>query len=101
MVSISYSAKATAPIQQEEGRNFTARVGKVTYPLDGYGWEEAPKAENLLIKNATVWTNEKEGKLENTDVLVKGARSHGRQEPERCFCKSDRCNRQTCYRGYH
>jgi imidazolonepropionase-like amidohydrolase len=47
------------------------RIGKVTYPFDGYGWEEAPKAENLLIKNATVWTNEKEGKLENADVLVK------------------------------
>ena len=25
----------------------------------------------MLIKNATVWTNEKEGKLENTDVLLK------------------------------
>jgi imidazolonepropionase-like amidohydrolase len=49
------------------------RLGKVTYPFDGYGWEEAdaPKQENLLIKNATVWTNEKEGKLENADVLVK------------------------------
>jgi imidazolonepropionase-like amidohydrolase len=47
------------------------RLGKVTYPFDGYGWEEAPKQENLLIKNATVWTNEKEGKLLNADVLVK------------------------------
>lgn len=47
------------------------RLSKVTFPFDGYGWEEAPKQENLLIRNATVWTNEKEGKLENTDVLVK------------------------------
>lgn len=47
------------------------RLGKVTYPFDGYGWEEAPKAEDMLIKNATVWTNEKEGKLENADVLIK------------------------------
>ena len=30
-----------------------------------------PKQEDLLIKNATVWTNEKEGILNNTDVLVK------------------------------
>ena len=29
-----------------------------------------PKQETILIKNATVWTNEKDGKLENTDVLV-------------------------------
>jgi imidazolonepropionase-like amidohydrolase len=27
-----------------------------------------------LIKNATVWTNEKEGRLENTDVLVKAGK---------------------------
>jgi len=46
-------------------------VGKILYPMDGYGWEELPKQENLLIKNATVWTNEKENKLENTDVLIK------------------------------
>ncbi|MDR0793557.1 MAG: amidohydrolase family protein [Chitinophagaceae bacterium] len=48
-------------------------LGKVTYPFDGYGWEEgqAPKQQTILIKNATVWTNEKEGKVENTDVLIK------------------------------
>ncbi|MBS1563935.1 MAG: amidohydrolase family protein, partial [Bacteroidetes bacterium] len=47
------------------------RLGKVTYPFDGYGWEELPKQETILIKNATVWTNEKDGKLLNTDVLIK------------------------------
>lgn len=47
------------------------RLGKVTFPFDGYGNEELPKQETILIKNATVWTNEKDGKLENTDVLVK------------------------------
>ena len=46
-------------------------LGKVTYPFLSYGWEDMPKAENILIKNATVWTSEKNGKLENTDVLVK------------------------------
>lgn len=51
--------------------NIPQRLSKVTYPFDGYGWEEAPKQESLLIKNATVWTNEKEGKLENADVLLK------------------------------
>jgi imidazolonepropionase-like amidohydrolase len=46
-------------------------LGNVSYPFLSYGWEEMPKQQNLLIKNATVWTSEKEGKLENTDVLVK------------------------------
>jgi imidazolonepropionase-like amidohydrolase len=46
-------------------------LGKVTYPFLSYGWEEMPKAGNILIKNATVWTGEKEGNLESTDVWVK------------------------------
>ena len=50
------------------------KIGKVTYPFNGYGWEEMPKQEDLLIKNATVWTNEKEGRLTNTDVLVKNGK---------------------------
>ena len=49
-------------------------LGKITYPFNGYGWEEMPKQETILIKNATVWTNEKEGKLLNTDVLVKNGK---------------------------
>ncbi|MCW3117137.1 MAG: amidohydrolase, partial [Chitinophagaceae bacterium] len=50
------------------------QTGKVNYPFGAYGSEEIPKQENLLIKNATVWTNEKEGRLENTDVLVKAGK---------------------------
>ncbi len=46
-------------------------LGKVTYPFGAYGWDSLPRQEDLLIKNATVWTNEKEGILSNTDVLVK------------------------------
>ena len=42
----------------------------VTFPNKAYGFSERPKPETLLFKNATVWTNEKEGILENTDVLV-------------------------------
>ncbi|MDE3250381.1 MAG: amidohydrolase family protein, partial [Bacteroidota bacterium] len=55
-------------------RRMPLRLGKVTYPFDGYGWDELPKQENLLIKNATVWTGEKEGRLEGTDVLVKAGK---------------------------
>ena len=48
--------------------------GVVTYPFNGYGNKEVPKQENILIKNATVWTNEKEGKLSATDVLIKNGK---------------------------
>jgi imidazolonepropionase-like amidohydrolase len=50
------------------------RLGKVTYPFGSYGWDSLPHQENLLIKNTTVWTNEKEGVLPNTDVLVKNGK---------------------------
>ncbi len=49
-------------------------LGKVSYPFISYGSLELPKQENILIKNATVWTNEKEGNLETTDVLVKNGK---------------------------
>ncbi len=71
--SFTAAAPATTDSSRQR-RNFPQRLAKVTYPFDGYGWEEAPKQEDLLIKNATVWTNEKDGKLENTDVLLKGGK---------------------------
>ncbi|MDE3234344.1 MAG: amidohydrolase family protein [Bacteroidota bacterium] len=49
-------------------------LAKVTYPFDGYGFEEMPKQQTILIKNATVWTNEKDGILQNTDVLLKNGK---------------------------
>lgn len=44
------------------------------YPFVGYGFKTMPKQENVLIKNATVWTNEADGILQNTDVLIKGGK---------------------------
>ncbi len=46
--------------------------GGVFYPNMAFGWEDSlpTKSENLLFRNATVWTNEKEGILRNHDVFV-------------------------------
>lgn len=49
-------------------------MGKVVYPFDGYGNEQLPQQETILIKDATVWTNEAEGRLEHTDVLVRAGK---------------------------
>lgn len=46
----------------------------ITYPNVGYGYTSKPTRENMLFKNATVWTSENEGILENTDVLVKNGK---------------------------
>ena len=45
-----------------------------TYPNIGYGLSKEPSQQTLLFKNATVWTNEKEGILTKTDVLVKNGK---------------------------
>lgn len=51
-------------------------VGKVSYPFLPFGnsQDELPKQETMLIKNATVWTSEAEGVLQNTDVVLKNGK---------------------------
>ncbi|OBX25902.1 imidazolonepropionase-like amidohydrolase [Gelidibacter algens] len=60
--------------EDDEKKEATAFVSPITFPNNGYGFETLPKAETLLFKNATVWTNEKDGILENTDVLIKNGK---------------------------
>jgi len=50
------------------------KLGDVIYPFMAHGYKERPTDNNYLIKNATVWTNEKDGILENTDVLVRNGK---------------------------
>ena len=57
-----------------KGNKSTPNVIPVSYPNGAYGFSTMPKQENILFKNATVWTNESEGILENTDVLVQNGK---------------------------
>ncbi len=66
--------KASPEADTTSRRRFPLRLGKVDYPFGAYGWDTLPKPETILIKNATVWTNEKEGILKNADVLVKNGK---------------------------
>ncbi|QDA59126.1 amidohydrolase family protein [Hymenobacter jejuensis] len=58
------SAKAPEPVQ----------LGQMMFPFVAFGRAEVPQQETVVIKNATVWTSEKEGKLENTDVLLQNGK---------------------------
>jgi imidazolonepropionase-like amidohydrolase len=49
-------------------------VGPVIYPFVAHGWIAAPKPRKVLIRNATVWTNEKEGILPGTDVKIENGK---------------------------
>ncbi|MGB0776600.1 MAG: amidohydrolase family protein [Flavobacteriaceae bacterium] len=46
----------------------------VTYPNMAYGSSSMREQKTYLIKNATVWTNEDDGILQETDVLVKNGK---------------------------
>ncbi|HET9745843.1 MAG TPA: amidohydrolase family protein [Chitinophagaceae bacterium] len=65
--------KAVEPKPDSVRKKEPITIGKVLYPFQPFGFEEGsqPKQEAILIKNTTVWTNEKEGVLQNTDVLLK------------------------------
>ena len=69
------STPDTSMLAKDSAKNkMPLNLGKIIYPFNGYGNELLPKQEDLLIKNATVWTNEKEGVLENADVLVRNGK---------------------------
>lgn len=68
----SAAPASKSPSQETPKPNLN--VGPVIYPFAAFGNAEIPKAETLLLKNATVWTNEKEGILKNTDVLIENGK---------------------------
>jgi imidazolonepropionase-like amidohydrolase len=53
-------------------------AGEVWYPFEAYGKPEKPGksagGSSWLFRNATVWTNEKDGILKECDVLVKNGK---------------------------
>ena len=46
------------------------QLGPVYYPFTAYGNTSSLQAEKMLIKNATIWTNESPAILTETDVLI-------------------------------
>jgi imidazolonepropionase-like amidohydrolase len=72
-----FTATYTSAAEDEQGdkKNATqVSYSAVRYPNKAYGWkwDDLKAAENktYLIKNVTVWTNEKEGILKGYDVIT-------------------------------
>jgi imidazolonepropionase-like amidohydrolase len=65
---------ATAAKTDSARKRDMVKAGAVTYPFLPFGWTDKPKQETIIIRNATVWTSDAAGKLENTDVLVKNGK---------------------------
>ncbi len=56
---------------KDKDNDETPEVLPLTYPNIAFGFKNQPTQQDILIQGATVWTNEVDGVLENTDVLIK------------------------------
>jgi hypothetical protein len=45
-------------------------LGDIIFPFTDYGSKELAKVESIIFKNATIWTNEIEGIIAETDVAI-------------------------------
>jgi imidazolonepropionase-like amidohydrolase len=60
--------------EKKEDPDDKVEVVPITYPNVGYGFTTKPRQQDMLFKNATVWTSEAAGVLTETDVLVKNGK---------------------------
>ena len=70
---ISWQATYSKDIEEDAGQDKEQdeiELGEIIYPFTAYGWINEPVQEAIIFKNATVWTNEDEGILQNMDILV-------------------------------
>ena len=65
---------ATADEEKKETTEDKIEIVPITYPNVGYGFTTKPRQQDMLFKNATVWTSETAGVLTETDVLVKNGK---------------------------
>ncbi|HQL24908.1 MAG TPA: amidohydrolase family protein, partial [candidate division Zixibacteria bacterium] len=62
---------AGAPSPAPEPEPFVSRL---TYPNRAYGLESVPVPQDVLVRNATIWTSDEAGVLEGADMLVRGGK---------------------------
>ncbi|QNL50723.1 amidohydrolase family protein [Olivibacter sp. SDN3] len=70
---VAWQASYSQPYRDSSAKkpeDGSLELGKVLYPFVAFGHEEPLKQESVLLRNATVWTNEDEGVLEETDLLL-------------------------------
>ncbi len=79
------TAATDAKKDKEEDGARKSYHSRLTYPNIAYGLPAAPGAKKVLFQNATVWTNEEDGILEETDVLIEDGKisSVGKNLPTR------------------
>ena len=69
-ISLSFLESYQSKKSKKESSKKNKKIVDVTYPNMAYGFKELPKSQDMIIKNTTVWTNENDGIIKNTDVLI-------------------------------
>jgi imidazolonepropionase-like amidohydrolase len=74
----TFTAVQTKNVSEDEKKDKDSpeapEILPMTYPNVGYGNVTQPQQQDMLFKNATVWTGESAGILTETDVLVKNGK---------------------------
>lgn len=66
----TFDSTATIQTKPDTSANDSSKKGDVYFPDMAFGWTTLPVSITVLFRNATVWTNETQGILESTDVLI-------------------------------
>ena len=56
--------------EEEDNDEINTAVPKTWLPNKAFGFENLPEEKNIIFKNATIWTNEPEGILQNSDIII-------------------------------
>ena len=62
---------------EKEDEELLTEIPNVWLPNKSFGFDVSPQFKNVLFKNATIWTNESEGILENTDIAISSGKIIG------------------------
>ncbi|MBD3267955.1 amidohydrolase family protein, partial [bacterium] len=58
--------------KKEKDKKEWEPTGRLVYPPNPWGWEQPPEqVEEILVKNATIWTCGPKGILKNADMLIR------------------------------
>lgn len=74
--SVKNNEKNSGKDDKKKTTDKTQKLFPITYPNIAYGNLEKPSQQNIIIRNVTVWTNEKEGILKNKSVVLKNGKIH-------------------------
>jgi imidazolonepropionase-like amidohydrolase len=76
-VAVRQAAEPKKEEKGEEKKDDSAGMeakSRLLYPLSPYGFETLPEAENIVIRNATIWTCDSAGVIPKGEIFISGGK---------------------------